>query len=286
MNKLIINYTPTGMLMQKSDTPHVPITPAEIIADVRAAVAIGISGVHLHARKPDGTPAWEKEIYEEIILGIRAFAPDLVISVSTSGRVFRSYEKRSDVLNLTGAAKPDMASLTLSSLNFNKTASINEPDMIVALLKKMNEQGIRPELEAFDSGMVNYSKYLITKGLLQPPFYYNAIVGNIACAQPNLLHTGVLVSDIPDGSLIAFGGIGRAQLPINAMAIAMGYGVRIGIEDNIWYDEARTRLATNLDFLARIHVIADAMGREVCSSTELRELLHLQPGHGLYGVKT
>lgn len=286
MNKLIINYVPTGMLMQKTDTPYVPISPAEIIEDVRSAVALGISSVHLHARNADDMPAWEKEIYEEIILGIRAFAPDLVISVSTSGRVFHSYEKRSDVLNLTGMAKPDMASLTLSSLNFNKTASINEPDIIVSLLKKMNEQGIRPELEAFDSGMVNYSKYLITKGLLQPPYYYSIIVGNIACAQPTLLHTGVLVNDIPDDALIGFGGIGRAQLPINAMAISMGYGVRVGIEDNIWYDEERTRLATNLDFLRRIHVIADAMGREVCSGAELRELLHLQPGHGLYGVRT
>ena len=84
MDQLIVNFAPTGMLMRKKDTPFVPITPEEIVEDVRKACGIGISCVHLHARNPQTEdPVWEKEYFEEIILGIRAFAPELVISVTT-----------------------------------------------------------------------------------------------------------------------------------------------------------------------------------------------------------
>lgn len=285
MEKLIVNFAPTGMLMKREDTPHVPLTPSEIIEDVRKAYKIGISSVHLHARDiKTYVPCYEKEVFEEIILGIREFAPDLVIAVTTSGRLYNEFHKRTDVLQLEGKAKPDMASLTLSSLNFNKTASINEPDMIVAILKEMNEKGIKPELEVFDSGMINYSKYLIRKGMLKAPYYYNIILGNIACAQPTLLHTGVLVNDLPEDAVFSIGAIGNAQLKANAVAIAMGYGIRIGLEDNIWFDEERTKLATNSDYLMRAKGIADAMQREICKPTELREILGLKKGYGEYGV--
>lgn len=285
MDKLIINFAPTGMLMRKKDTPFIPVTPEEIVEDVRKACPVGISCVHLHARNPrTQDPVWEKRYFEEIIHGIREFAPELVISVTTSGRLYNEFEKRADVLDLDGMAKPDMASLTLSSLNFNKTASINEPGMIQKLAEKMKERGIRPELEVFDAGMINYAKYLIKKGLLRPPYYFNLIMGNIACAQADLLHAGVLLNDLPEDSIPVIGGIGNAQLKMNALAVSMGYGVRIGLEDNIWYDAERTALATNEAYLKRIHTIADAMGRPVCTGMDLRKELHLKPGNGEYGA--
>lgn len=280
-----MNFAPTGMLMRKKDTPFVPVTVEEIVEDVRKACSIGISCVHLHPRDPrTEDPVWERRYFEEIILGIREFAPELVISVTTSGRLYNEFEKRSDVLYLDGMAKPDMASLTLSSLNFNKTASINAPDMIRRLAEKMKERGILPELEVFDAGMINYAKYLIKKDLICPPYYFNLIMGNIACAQADLLHAGVLLNDLPDDSIPVMGGIGNAQLRMNALAISMGYGVRVGLEDNIWYDDERTTLATNEAYLKRIHTISGAMGRPVCTGKELREILHLRAGNGEYGV--
>lgn len=285
MKKLIVNFTPTGMLMKKADTPYIPIEPDEIIEDVRKAYKIGITSVHLHARNnKNEVPCYEKEIFEEIILGIRQFAPDLVISVTTSGRLYNEFEKRTNVLELTGMAKPDMGSLTLSSLNFNKTASVNSPDMIQKICHKMNEKGIKPELEAFDIGMINYAKYLIRKDLLKPPYYFNLILGNIACAQGDLLHAGVMLNDLPENSVAALGGIGNAQLSVNALAISMGYGIRVGLEDNIWFDNERTKLATNENYLLRISGIAKALNREICSSIELREILGLKKGFGEYGV--
>ncbi|MDW7657497.1 MAG: 3-keto-5-aminohexanoate cleavage protein [Bacillota bacterium] len=284
MDPIIVNFTPTGMIPTRSDTPKVPLSPQEIIEDVREAVALGITMVHLHARDADsGRPDYRRSLYAEMIGGIRRFAPDLIICVSTSGRAYNTFEKRADVLGLTGDLKPDMASLTLSSLNFNHQASINEPDMIMALAREMQRCGIKPELEIFDLGMVNYTHYLIKKKLLEPPFYANLILGNIACAQSDLLHIGVIIKDLPAQTIFSLGGIGRDQLQTNSLAIAMGYGVRVGLEDNIWYDQDRTRLASNGDLIRRLGVIAQANDKRFMKPAQLRERLGLKPGHGSYG---
>lgn len=285
MDKIIINFTPTGMIPKKMDTPYVPITSEEIIQDVKNAWELGISMVHLHARnREDQTPRYQKETYAEIIQGIREFAPELIICVSTSGRCANAFETRADVLSLEGDLKPDMASLTLSSLNFNKSVSINDPEVIQSLAKRMKEKGIKPELEVFDLGMVNYSKYLIKKGLIEAPFYSNLILGNIACSQAELLHVGCMVNDLPDDTVFSLGAVGDAQLKMNSLAIAMGWGVRVGIEDNYWYDVERTKLTTNMELLKRIHEIIVANEKEYMTSRELREKLKLEPGCGKYGV--
>jgi uncharacterized protein (DUF849 family) len=281
---LIINFTPTGMIPTKKMTPHIPISTAEVVEDVHRAVELGITMVHIHARDQDsGKPTCKGEVYGKIIEGIRSFAPELVICVSLSGREFNELEKREEPLQLDGDLKPDMGSLTLSSLNFNQQASINTPDTIKALASRMMACGILPELEVFDSGMVNYAKYLIRKGLLEPPHYFNLIVGNIACAQPDLLHVGVMINDLPSQSLWSLGAVGDTQFRMNALAVISGGGVRVGLEDNIWFDSKRTRKATNTDLLRRIHEVAAAFGREVMAPAKIRQLLKLRSGRGQYG---
>jgi len=281
---LIINFTPTGMIPTKSMTPHVPVSVSEIVEDVHRAVETGITMVHLHAREEQtGLPTFKPEIYGRIIEGIRTFSRDLVICVSLSGRGIREFEHRSAPLELTGEQKPDMGSLTLSSLNFNKTESVNSPDMIIALASKMMDKGILPELEAFDVGMINYSKYLIHKQLLIPPHYFNLLLGNIACAQADLMIAGLMVRDLPPDSLWSFAGIGDSQLMMNSIAIAAGGGVRVGLEDNIWFDRERKQPATNIALLKRIHILADANERKVMTPAELRIKLKLNPGFGIYG---
>jgi uncharacterized protein (DUF849 family) len=214
--KLIINFTPTGMIPTKDMTPHVPITVSEIIEDVHKACEIGITMVHLHARDAiTGMPTYEKEIYAEIIAGIRKYAPKLVLCVSLSGRDFKELEQRSDALFLEDHLKPDMGSLTLSSLNFNATASINSPQIVQDLARVMKERGIVPELEVFDAGMINYAKYLERKYLLQAPYYFNLLFGNIACAQADILHTEVMINDLPKDSFWSLAGIGNSQLKMN-----------------------------------------------------------------------
>ena len=274
--KFILNFTPTGMIPTKEMTPFVPITPDEIIDEVLNVVDLGVTMVHLHARDPEtGETTYKKEIYAEIIRGIRNKEKNLILCVSTSGRNVSEFEKRSECLDLEDELKPDFGSLTLSSLNFNKQANINSPQMIQDLARKMMEKGIKAELEAFDLGMINYSKYLIQKGLLLPPYYFNLILGNIACAQADMLHFALLINELPEESVWSVGGVGDYQLQMNAMAVVAGGGVRIGLEDNIWYDVERTRLARNRDLIERIVSIAKTMGREPFSPKEARDLLKL-----------
>jgi 3-keto-5-aminohexanoate cleavage enzyme len=283
---LIVNFTPTGMLPTKGMTPHVPLSSSEIIEDVHQALEIGITMVHLHARDGSScTPSCRAEHYARIIEGIRKFTTDLVLCVSLSGRVSEDFARRAEPLQLEGSLKPDMGSLTLSSLNFNHQASVNSPDMIQALALEMRRRGVLPELEAFDSGMVNYAKYLERKGLLQPPHYFNLILGNIACAQADLLHLGIMIRDLPPNSYWSAAGIGNSQLLMNSVAIGCGGGVRVGLEDNIWYDPSRKKLARNSDLLRRIHILAEANERAVMTPASLRSLLHLQEGGGNYGRK-
>lgn len=281
---LIINFAPTGIIPTREMTPHVPLSADEIVDDVHRAWEIGITMVHLHARDEHGAATFRAQVYADIIAGIRSFSKDLIICVSLSGRLFNEFEKRAEPLQLDGDLKPDMGSLTLSSLNFNRMASVNSPDMIQMLAAEMKRRGIMPELEVFDAGMINYAKYLLKKGLLAPPHYVNILLGNVACAQADLLHAGIMVRDLPEQSFWSLAGIGNAQLPMNSLAIAMGGGVRVGLEDNIWFDPRRTRLASNADLVRRIHRLAEANERSVMTSASLRKLLGLQAGDGKYGL--
>ena len=277
-NKFILNFTPTGLIPTKEMTPYVPITADEIVQQVLDVADLGVSMVHLHAREPDsGQPTYKKEIYADIIRGIRENNRDLILCVSTSGRIHNEFEKRSECLDLDGDERPDCASLTLSSLNFNKQASINTPETIQLLAKKMSEKGIKPELEAFDLGMINYARYLIKKGLLAPPHYFNLILGNIACAQADVLHLGLMINELPEESVWSVGGVGDDQMNMNVMGILSGGGVRVGLEDNIWYDARRTKLATNRELVERIVSTVRVLGFSPYSPAEARELLALAP---------
>lgn len=272
--KFILNFTPTGMIPTREMTPHVPLKPAEIVQEVLDMAELGVNMVHLHARENGSEqPTFRKEVYAEIIAGIRRYQPDLVVGVSTSGRTHNEFAKRSEALELNSGLKPDFGSLTLSSLNFNKQASINPPETIRGLAAKMKTNSIRPEMEVFDLGMINYANYLIRKGLITPPFYFNLILGNIACAQAEMLSLGLMIKELPPGSIWSVGGIGHAQLEMNAMALVAGGGVRVGLEDNIWFDRERSTLATNRALVERILSIAKTLGREPYSQQEAREVL-------------
>lgn len=272
--KIIINFTPTGMIPTKEMTPYVPITPDEIVEDVLKCAKLGANVTHIHACDSSGNRTYRKDYYKQIILGIREHS-DIVIGVSCSGRNYSDFEKRAEVLNLDSDSKPDMASLTLSSLNFNKVASVSSPDVIKSLASKMLDRGIKPELEVFDVGMVNYAKYLIGKGLLKPPFYFNIILGNVACAQAKPLHLGLILEEIPSNSVVTVGGVGIFQHSMNIMGIIFADGARVGLEDNIYFDNERKKLATNAEMVKRIKNQIDALGYKIASPQDVRAHLEL-----------
>lgn len=272
---LVINFAPTGTVPTREMSPHVPLQPDEIVRDVVAAAACGVAIAHLHARDDSGRPTNSRDVYGRIIAGIRERVPDLILCVSCSGRRARSLEERAAVLDLRGDLKPDMASLTLSSLNFSREPSINSPEDVRALAQRMLDRGIVPELEVFDIGMINVIRYLTDRGLLQAPLYANLLFGNLATAQADLLDIATLVSRLPSGVTWGVAGLGAAQLPVTALGVAFAPAVRIGLEDNLWLDRARTQPATNLALVERTRRLADAVGRPIMSPGQLRRHLSL-----------
>jgi uncharacterized protein (DUF849 family) len=263
----------TGMVPKKEQNPNVPIGPDEIVAQVLEIYdELCITSVHIHARREDESPAWERIYFEKIIEGIRYSAPELVLCVTTSGRDVTEFEKRSEVLDISGSLKPDLASLTLSSQNFLKTASMNSPQMVKDLFQKMVSKEIIPEFEVFDTGMVNVLNELIKEFDYRKRPVVNLILGNYAGIQAGPLELGFLMGRIPQNSLWSVGGIGKYQLPANALALSSGGGVRVGLEDNIYFDQKRN-LATNYSLVKRVKDFATILGREIMKPDDFRELI-------------
>ena len=269
--KFPVVLAPTGTIPTKKLTPFVPITPREIAEDVYRCSQIGITSVHIHARDADGEPGWNRDLYASIIYEIKLRTPDILINVSTSGRNWSDLEKRADCLALDGDLKPDLASLTLSSLNFVSGPSINSTDTISALAKIMLERDIIPELEIFDLGMVNMVKVLRGKGLLPKPLVANLFMGNIASAQTTPSELGVMVDRLPEGVCWSGAGIGAFRDRAHALALASGGGVRVGLEDGIFLDTQRQHLATNEQLVERVHKMASLLDVAFMEPHEFRE---------------
>ena len=265
MQQKIVNLCPTGTLTTKENS-LAPIYHYEIIDDVLACLEVGISVVHLHARDESGQNTYKKEIYQKIIEGIKKYAPDLVIGVSLSGRFFKDDHLRAEVLSL----QPDLASLTMSSLNFPKNASINAPNTILWLIEEMNKYGVNPEIECFDSGMINFTNYLIKKGILKEPLYINVILGNLFNAGTDIATISSIINNLPNNAKVCFGGIGQAQLKSNIMGLLEADGVRVGLEDNLYFKNKEK--ATNLQLLQRIHRIMNELDCKHMNTSEFKNL--------------
>jgi len=261
----IINFTPTGTQTTRQNS-LAPLSSTEIIESVVEANELGITLVHLHARDENLQNTYKVEHFSKIVEGIRKFCPELVICVSLSGRNFPELEKRSEVLQL----RPDMASLTLSSLNFQTGASINQPEMILSLIEQMNKWGVIAELECFDTGMINMANNLIKRGLVKPPYYFNVILGNLYNCQSDIFSVANIKSSLPTNCITTVGGIASQQLRSNIYGLIDFDGIRIGLEDNLLF--RRGEKATNSDLIKRIHIIMKQLDLSTMTSKEFRNL--------------
>lgn len=267
---LIINACLTGVV-NKPGTSNTPVSVNEIIEDACATVEAGASILHCHARDEKGENTWNPDVFDLIFSGIRRHHPDVILCATCSGRVENTFTTRSAVLELNGDSKPDMASLTLGSMNFITGPSINSPEMIQQLANKMNERGIVPELEVFDHGMLNYGIFLANRGVLKPPFYVNLLLGSLGTIPARAEDLCTMTRDIPAGWTWAGAGIGKFQLPINMMSIIMGGHVRVGLEDNIFYDYNKDKLATNSQLVMRLVRISNELMRPISTIKQTRK---------------
>jgi uncharacterized protein (DUF849 family) len=275
---VIINLACTGAISTRTMSPHVPLSHSEIVDDVAQCLAQGVQMLHLHARDESGMQSSDPDRYGRLIEAIRQLpgGADAVLCTTTTGRHAVDFESRAQVLSLDGSARPDMASLTLSSLNFLHSASVNTPDTIRRLAQRMQECGVRPELEVFDLGMVNFAQVLWKEGLITPPFYFNVLLGNIAGAQPDPLSLAAILNALPINSVVSLAGLGRSQLGANGLGMLLADGVRVGLEDNLWFDPARTQIATNVALVGRVIRLARELDRPLASRKDVRWRLGLK----------
>lgn len=269
MDPLIITVAPVGAEVTRAQNPNVPITPEEIAEECYRAWNEGASLAHIHARDKDGNPTQDPEVYREIIERVRA-KTDMIIQVSTGGAVGMTIEERVRPVFL----KPEMATLTCGTVNFGDgifTNSQRDMEYIAGVIK---EQGVKPEMEIFDAGMIENAKKLALKKLISLPGHFDFVMGvpgGISGDPRNLMH---LISLLPEGCTWTVAGIGRHELSLGAMAVILGGHVRVGFEDNIYY--TRGVLAkSNAELVARVARLAKELGRPVANPSEARKILRL-----------
>jgi 3-keto-5-aminohexanoate cleavage enzyme len=274
---LIINLAPTGAVADARKNPAVPVDNAAIADAVAECAAAGATVCHLHVRDDAAAPSCDPSRFADLIGRIRGRpgGSDLVLCATTSGRHGQSLEDRAAVLSLPREVRPDLASLTLGSLNFPTAASVNAPDTIRFLADRMKECDVKPELEIFDVGMIEFAKILIAEGRIVPPFYFNLLLGNVGSLACSVEHLGFAMGQLPQPAIVSVGGIGRHQAAANALGVVAAGGVRVGLEDNLCADWATRSPATNLQNVERVVRLAREMGRPVATAAEARSALGL-----------
>jgi 3-keto-5-aminohexanoate cleavage enzyme len=280
---VVITCSISGAIANRDQCPAIPYTPQEYAAEARRAVDEGASMIHIHARTPDGTPSYEVEDFRAITEAILAEVDDVIINFST-GALGVSLEKRIAYLR---ALKPDVAALNMGSMNYAKysrrrrdfvfhTVFENSFETIITLLRAMNEEGIKPEHECFDTGHIANLDPLLDMGILSAPLQISCVMGVTGGIRPtarNLAHMAENVPGGPDGEN-EWGviGISRDQWTLIAAALTLGGNVRAGLEDNFYLPDG-TMARSNGDLIAQARRMAQDVGRRAATVAEARELL-------------
>jgi uncharacterized protein (DUF849 family) len=280
---VIISCSISGVIANRDQCPAIPYTPAEYAAEARRAVDEGASQIHIHARKPDGTPSYEIEDFRAITEAILAEVGDVIVNYST-GAIGIPIEKRIEYLR---ACRPDVAALNMSSMNYAKYSRRrkdfvfkavfeNSFDTIIEFLTAMKELGIKPEHECFDSGHVANLDPLVDMGLLEPPLQISLVMGVTGGIRPTPRNVTLMSDQIPGGpegpNQWQVIGISRDQWKLLASSLVLGGNVRAGVEDNLYLPNGEM-CKSNGELIAKARQMAEDIGRRAASVAEARELL-------------
>lgn len=271
MDPLIITVAPVGGEVMPDQTPYLPVTPPQLGATARAIRAAGASIVHVHCRNDDGSNTHDVERFRQAYEAIRG-ASDLIVQFSTGGAIGMTPAERAAPL----ALRPEMATLTCGSVNFGDDIFENSFPIMRGIAAKIAEHGVTPELEIFDLGHLSNAKRLAAEGAIRLPAHVDFVLGVPGALEASVEHLVDCVRALPPGCTWTVAGIGRMQLTLAAVAVAMGGHVRVGLEDNLYYSKGR--LATNEELVARIVRIAEELGRPVATPDEARRILGIQTG--------
>lgn len=270
MDKLIITAAICGAEVTKEHNSSVPYTVDEIGREAESAYKAGASIIHLHVRYDDGSPTQDKERFRECIEEIKRRCPDAIIQPSTGGAVGMSDEERLQPVELL----PEMATLDCGTLNFGgDEIFVNTENTIKNFGKIMIEKDVKPEVEVFDKGMVDYAIRYAKQGFIKEPMHFDFVLGVQMSATVRDL--AFMVDSIPAGSTWTVAGVGRHEMPMAAVGIAMGGHVRVGFEDNV-YLERGVLAKSNGELVEKVARIAKELGREIATPNEAREILGLK----------
>lgn len=274
MEPLILTAAITGAETCRKDQPNLPVTPKEQAAAAKECFAAGARVVHLHVRNDDEKPTQNLERFKEAIDRIRDVAPEMIIQISTGGAVGEDFDKRIAPLKL----KPDMGTLNAGTLNFGDDIFINHPKDIVRLAEAFKEYGVAPEIEVYESGMIDVVAKLVDKGfIIHTPLHVQFVLGvpgGMNGAPHNVLYMRDQLNKLIPTATWAIAGIGRWHIPASLTAMVNDGHIRVGFEDNIYYHKNMVA-DSNAQLVARMARIAEEIGRQIATPAQARKILGL-----------
>ncbi len=266
---LIITAAIVGAETMREQTPHVPYTPQEIADEALRCADAGAAMVHIHGRRDDGTPTQDRETFAAIFDAIRQ-RTDILVQFSTGGAVGMDVEQRIEALSL----RPHMATLTTGTVNFGDEVFMNSLPTIRTIAKRLQKFGIRPEIEVFDTGMIDTALRLCDEGLLESPLHFDFVLGVPGAMGASQRNLEFLVNSIPENCTWSVAGMGRHELPLARFAVEHGGHVRVGLEDNIYLKKGRLARGS-FELVEKVVEYARRRKRPLASVAQARELLRI-----------
>ena len=269
MSSAVITAALTGPIATKADNPALPTTPEEIAEAARGAHEAGAAVVHVHLRDERGAPTASLEIARRTVALIEEATPAL-LQLSTGVGLTVPFEEREKLVE----ARPRMASLNPCSMSFGTGEFRNPPDGVRRLAARMQELGVKPELEIYDTGHLEVALALCEEGLIPEPLQFSIVMGIRGGMPATPAALVELVQRLPEGAVWQAIAIGRWNLPMTAIGLAMGGNARTGMEDTLMLRKGAPA-ASNAQLVERLVAVARSLEREIATVSEVEELLAL-----------
>lgn len=276
--KTIITVATTGAWPKKENNPNVPMTPSEIAEDVYACWKAGAAIAHLHMRDDEGNGTMDTAKFRETVTLLRERHPDcdIVINMTTSGAFVADESLRKAHLK---ELRPELGTFDCGSMNWmHAGVFVNSPKFLEELGKDMQEWGVKPEIEAFDPGMIGNAAYYLKKGVLKAPLHFQFCMGcanGIPGSLKNLIFMKETMDALCPGSTWSCFGVGHSAMEILYGAVALGGHIRVGMEDNVMYSKG-VLAESNAQFVERAARVIREYGNEVATPDDAREILNLK----------
>ncbi len=269
----ILTAAIVGAETTRAQNPHLPLTADELGDEAARCVAAGATVIHLHVRDDQGRASQDADRFAQAIAAIRQRC-DVVVQCSTGGAVGMSIDERAGALTLTGAAKPEMATLNVGTINFGDDIFVNKASDVAQMARRIAAAGVVPEVELYDVGHLDITLGLLQKQLIKNPLHVQFVLGvrgELAATPRNL---EILIERLAEVGEASWGvaGIGRHQLPMAELAARWGGNVRVGLEDNIYLDKG-VLAEGSAPLVARARTICEAAGRRIATIAEARQIL-------------